>query len=587
MIITAKDKIPIEKDFKVEAGPGAGKTEFLVNHIKNVLQITTRLSCVRKVACITYTNTAVETILKRLGKGVADKVEVSTIHSFLYKNVVKPYCSFIPNEYELDCKKINGHDEFFVNSKYVREWLDNKEFDKLDNPNTRNQILKLLALNQALKSWLLSIKCVYKSNTISFQCDNTKAVGYDNKKNIRNGIKAKNLKILSSKLIELKKIYWRKGKLEHNDILFFSYILIEKYPFILDVLRAKYPYIFIDEYQDTNPVQAYIVSEIRKKETIVGVIGDKAQSIYSFQGADSSLFDSFKVDKNSKYTIIENHRSSNQIVKFLNNVRNDINQDPCEDIDGDEAIIFVGDRNTAYNEACKICKKDKEKTVVSLSRDNINSNAMKKEIEGNDLNKKLLEEYSNMDSSSERKNYILSFIEAIELAINCKYKESIKRIEWIFRNEADPKKIALYSLSKMLKEYYSYNEGTLMQFYNVICLTINANLSGFRKGRAKDFYEQNSYKSMAICINIVDDTSNHITIHKAKGSEYKNVMIIGTKNTKDMLLNPKLDANEEHRINYVGMSRAEKRLFIQIDDLTADEEKELQKKYEGIFVERL
>ncbi len=484
----------------------------------------------------------------------------------------------------MDCKKINGHDEFFVNSKYVREWLDNKEFDKLDNPNTRNQILKLPALNQALKSWLLSIKCVYKSNTISFQCDNTKAVGYDNKKNIRNGIKAKNLKILSSKLIELKNIYWRKGKLEHNDILFFSYILIEKYPFILDVLRAKYLYIFIDEYQDTNPVQAYIVSEIRKKETIVGVIGDKAQSIYSFQGADSSLFDSFKVDKNSKYTIIENHRSSNQIVKFLNNVRNDINQDPCEDIDGDEAIIFVGDRNTAYNEACKICKKDKEKTVVSLSRDNINSNAMKKEIEGND---KLLEEYSNMDSSSERRNYILSFIEAIELAINCKYKESIKRIEWIFRNEADPKKIALYSLSKMLKEYYSYNEGTLMKFYNVICLTINANLSGFRKGKAKDFYEQNSYKSMAICINIVDDTSNHITIHKAKGSEYQNVIIIGTKNTKDMLLNPKLDANEEHRINYVGMSRAEKRLFIQIDDLTADEEKELQKKYEGIFVERL
>ena len=586
MIITSKDKIPIEQNFKVEAGPGAGKTEFLVNHIKDVIQNSARLSCVRKVACITYTNTAVETILKRLGKGVADKVEVSTIHSFLYKNVVKPYCSFIPTEYELCCKKINGHDEFFVNSKYVRKWLDNEEFDKLENPNTKNQILKLPALNQALHSWLLSIKCDYKNNTISFQCDNTKAVGYD-KNNTRNGIKAKNLKILSSKLIELKKIYWCKGRLEHNDILFFSYILIEEYPFILDVLRAKYPYMFLDEYQDTNPVQAYIISEIRKKETIVGVIGDKAQSIYSFQGADSSLFDSFKVDKNSKYTIIENHRSSNQIVKFLNNTRNDINQDPCENMDGDETIIFVGDRNTAYNKACEICKADKEKTVVSLSRDNINSNAMKKEIEGNDLNKKLLEEYSNMDGTSARRNYILSFIEAIELAINCKYKEAIKRIEWIFRKEEDPKRIALYSLSKMMKEYNSYNESTLMHFYDVICSALNANLSGFRKGNAKDFYEQNSYKSMAICINIVDDTSNHITIHKAKGSEYENVMVIGTKNTKDMLLTPNLDTNEEHRVNYVGMSRAKKRLFIQITELSVDEEKEIQSRYECLNVERL
>ena len=586
MIITSKDKIPIEQNFKVEAGPGAGKTEFLVNHIKDVIQNSARLSCVRKVACITYTNTAVETILKRLGKGVADKVEVSTIHSFLYKNVVKPYCSFIPTEYELCCKKINGHDEFFVNSKYVRKWLDNEEFDKLENPNTKNQILKLPALNQALHSWLLSIKCAYKNNTISFQCDNTKAVGYD-KNNTRNGIKAKNLKILSSKLIELKKIYWCKGRLEHNDILFFSYILIEEYPFILDVLRAKYPYMFLDEYQDTNPVQAYIISEIRKKETIVGVIGDKAQSIYSFQGADSSLFDSFKVDKNSKYTIIENHRSSNQIVKFLNNTRNDINQDPCENMDGDETIIFVGDRNTAYNKACEICKADKEKTVVSLSRDNINSNAMKKEIEGNDLNKKLLEEYSNMDGTSARRNYILSFIEAIELAINCKYKEAIKRIEWIFRKEEDPKRIALYSLSKMMKEYNSYNESTLMHFYDVICSALNANLSGFRKGNAKDFYEQNSYKSMAICINIVDDTSNHITIHKAKGSEYENVMVIGTKNTKDMLLTPNLDTNEEHRVNYVGMSRAKKRLFIQITELSVDEEKEIQSRYECLNVERL
>lgn len=82
MIITSKDIINIEENFKVEAGPGAGKTEFLVNHIKNVVQHSDRLSCVRKIACITYTNTGVNAILQRLGKNVSERVEVSTIHSF-------------------------------------------------------------------------------------------------------------------------------------------------------------------------------------------------------------------------------------------------------------------------------------------------------------------------------------------------------------------------------------------------------------------------------------------------------------------------------------------------------------------------
>ena len=117
MIITSRDLIPIEENFKVEAGPGAGKTDFVVNHIKNVVQNSTRLSATRKLACITYTNTGVNTILHRLGKSISERVEVSTIHSFLYKNIVKPYSSFIDKEYDVNCKLIAGHDDFTVNRK--------------------------------------------------------------------------------------------------------------------------------------------------------------------------------------------------------------------------------------------------------------------------------------------------------------------------------------------------------------------------------------------------------------------------------------------------------------------------------------
>jgi len=82
--------IEIENHFKLCAGPGAGKTRFLVNHIQNVIKNSERLQKARKIACITYTNIGVETLADRL-EGSLDYVEISTIHNFLYKNVLKPF----------------------------------------------------------------------------------------------------------------------------------------------------------------------------------------------------------------------------------------------------------------------------------------------------------------------------------------------------------------------------------------------------------------------------------------------------------------------------------------------------------------
>lgn len=60
--ITANTDLDIEKEFRIEAGPGAGKTRFLIHHINNVIKESHRLYSARKVACITFTNTAVDTI---------------------------------------------------------------------------------------------------------------------------------------------------------------------------------------------------------------------------------------------------------------------------------------------------------------------------------------------------------------------------------------------------------------------------------------------------------------------------------------------------------------------------------------------
>jgi len=114
--------IPIEQHFRVSAGPGAGKTYWLVGHIKNVLHTSKRLEKTRKIACITYTNIAVETILSRLGT-TADQVEVSTIHSFLYKHIVKPYASFLVADYGLNVSELDGHDDTILsNYSFLKEW---------------------------------------------------------------------------------------------------------------------------------------------------------------------------------------------------------------------------------------------------------------------------------------------------------------------------------------------------------------------------------------------------------------------------------------------------------------------------------
>lgn len=111
--------------FRVFAGPGAGKTYWLVKHIENVVQNSQRLSPHTRVACISYTNVAVNTIVKQLGQS-ADRVDVSTIHSFLYRAVVKPYLHFLKDErgehlvrYEL----VDGHDEHRPTYSKVEAWL--------------------------------------------------------------------------------------------------------------------------------------------------------------------------------------------------------------------------------------------------------------------------------------------------------------------------------------------------------------------------------------------------------------------------------------------------------------------------------
>ncbi|WNF35243.1 ATP-dependent helicase [Bacillaceae bacterium IKA-2] len=561
--INSDVQIPIEQHFRVSAGPGAGKTYWLVEHIKNVLHTSKRLGKTRKIACITYTNIAVETILSRLGT-TADQVEVSTIHSFLYKHIVKPYASFLVADYGLNVSNIDGHDDVILsNYSFLKDWKIKTNQQRITEDN-----LLIRAISST--KWKFD-----SSGDLIVNTDYPHKIG------------AYPIKVNS--YFEYKKMAWGKGVIHHDDVLFFSYQLIKKHPFILAILQAKFPYYFVDEFQDTNPIQVEILKLIGEIETVVGIIGDEAQSIYGFQGAEPKQFRSFDLPNIIDYVISDNRRSTNQIIDVLNCVRTDIKQKKYRDEDGDKPVIIVGEMILALRKAKELSNNE---LVFSLSRNNITSNAMKKEVSGTSFNNKLIEELTANDKPSSSNKYrskvVIACLKATEYARERKFKDAIKELERIFKDKDDKdkgKREALKHICLLLKRYDEFKDKSLLDFYTIVKNQIKSDISNLARGAAKTFYEGHSYQELVLCVKISEDLSNDKTIHKAKGDEFKNVLVIlKDKSDFEFLLNSNLNNKEEQRIYYVAISRAKERLFINIPSLSKVDLSELENMFEIIKI---
>ncbi len=419
----------IESHFKVSAGPGAGKTFWLVNHIKNVLHNSEKLLRTRKIACITYTNIAVETILRRLGTS-SEQVEVSTIHSFLYKNIVKPYATFIATEFGLNVAEMDGHDDIILsNYSFLQEWKARTGQQRINDD--KKVVEAFSKLRWKLDSGVLKVKTDYP-------------------------ILIGKYPIKNDSYLEYKKMMWGKGLIHHDDVLFFSFQIINKFPFVLNILNAKFPYIFIDEFQDSNPIQVEIFRKLGILNSKIGVIGDVAQSIYKFQGADYTQFQNFSLPEMNEYILNENHRSSNEIIDTLNSIRKDITQMKIRDVSIAKPVIFIGDMTLALRAAKTKCCNE---TIYTLSRNNITSNAMKAEINGSGLDSKLLEKLKEIDSNAKRSNLIFSCIKAIAYGKENKFKDAIKEFEKLFNYRTDKiigKRKALKYINILLDKYAEF-----------------------------------------------------------------------------------------------------------------------------------
>jgi DNA helicase-2/ATP-dependent DNA helicase PcrA len=351
-----------DHNFRVIAGPGAGKTYWLTNHIKNIIKNSNKLHSVSKVACITYTNIAAEQILNNLGD-CASSVEVSTIHSFLYKNIVKPYSSLLCDEFGnqlIDVEKIDGHEEHIPSFSKIESWVE-----KCDPRLKYNLIYKNKESREEFTSALGFLMWEVNSSDECFL-------------NIPNRHRLP--KKLKESFFDYKRLYWEEGQIHHEDVLYFSYRILYENPLLLIHLSAKFPYIFLDEFQDTNPIQTIVVKLLAESGSIIGVIGDPAQSIYSFQGAKRKDFLKFYVQDIVYYEIQDNRRSTSKIIKLLNHMRkkDTIQQDCIRNEEGEcvrviicQKIDDIFDHLTPDFDFCVLTLKNSSVTKLkSTSQDN-------------------------------------------------------------------------------------------------------------------------------------------------------------------------------------------------------------------------
>jgi DNA helicase-2/ATP-dependent DNA helicase PcrA len=563
----------VNHPFKVFAGPGAGKTFWLINNIRNILKNSTRLLSSSKISCITYTNVAVEEIQTRLDM-TGDRVDVSTIHSFLYNCLVKPYVNLL--KYEdgrclVNIEQLDGHDDHIPS---VGRILGNKQMSAT--------VLKNKIDTKELQDVLSSLEWYIDGDDLVLQPRNEWQ-------------RKKYKKLITTGFFKAyKAMFWNDGTIHHEDVLFFSYEILINFPLICEFIAAKYPYILIDEFQDTHPVQSKILKWISEAGAIIGVIGDPAQSIYKFQGASRADFLEFKLPGHKNYAIKYNRRSTRNIVNILNHMRgtDEVVQECHREIDGSEVCIIVdksieGVIEKFTSERARLGMTG-DSCIVSRRNDSV---AKLKNCDGN-CNMSIWSDFSEADSKRQR--FIEIILAAQEYANISMYETALKEVMKIFRTDKegslkDPftacsfeiDNLSKRSIAVSLLEYLTNSreeniEKKILVFYNDLISFfkgIGVTLKRVSSGGFKTFAQAANVNDLVLSLKLGEEKNSNIrTIHKSKGAEFQSVLVYFEDN-KDIqhLINPDVKNEEDDgRLYYVAMSRAEDYLCLATYELSQE-----------------
>ncbi len=435
---------------------------------------------------------------------------------------------------------------------------------------------------------------------------------------------------------------FKAGAMDFDDLLLRTNELLNRYPEVLAKYQDRFRYILVDEYQDTNHSQYLIVKALSDRYQNICVVGDDAQSIYSFRGADISNILNFQKDYDNvgMYRLEQNYRSTKNIVNAANSViaKNKNQLEKVVWTSNDEGTLIKIHRSTTDAEegrfvAGSIWENRMQQQLPNgsfavLYRTNSQSRAIEDALRKRDIPYRI---YGGL-SFYQRKE-IKDVLSYLRLVINPKDEEALKRIinfpaRGIGQTTIEKIVVAANHYNRSIFEVIEnldrielkINSGTkrkLQDFTTMIksfqitskgsdAFTLAEHVAKktgilleYRKdgtpegiGRMenieellngiKDFVEGQKeideatgsidefLEDVALATDLDKDTGDEdrvalMTIHLAKGLEFPYVYIVGMEENlfpSGMSMNTRSELEEERRLFYVALTRAEKQAYL-------------------------
>jgi DNA helicase-2/ATP-dependent DNA helicase PcrA len=435
---------------------------------------------------------------------------------------------------------------------------------------------------------------------------------------------------------------FKAGAMDFDDLLLRTNELLNLFPEVLVRYQERFKYILVDEYQDTNHSQYLIVKALSDRYQNICVVGDDAQSIYSFRGANISNILNFQhdYDKVAVYRLEQNYRSTNNIVLAANSVISK-NKDQIEkqvwthNPEGDKIIVHrsATDADEGRYVAStlfewKLNNQLKNGDFAVLYRTNSQSRAIEDALRKRDIPYRI---YGGL-SFYQRKE-IKDVLAYLRLVINPKDEEALMRVinyptRGIGQTTVDKLVVAAKEtgmsifelLSSENRPFLKLNAGTsnrlenfatMIKSFQILAesadafaltehvikkagLVLEMKKDGTPEGIARlenleellngiqDFVEGQReideatgsitefLEDVALATDLDkevgdDDRVALMTIHLAKGLEFPYVFIVGLEEDlfpSAMSMNTRAELEEERRLFYVALTRAEKQAVL-------------------------
>lgn len=309
------------------AGAGSGKTTVLMNRIASMVQ---KGIAPWNILAVTFTNKAAaemrERIERHISKEQADRVHMSTFHSFCLNLLKREWKELDIFDKAFDISEPNN------SSAYIRGIIKGKTKVK---PNT------ILGYISALKNEMVD------AEAFKYATSSNPYIDWEKVREITNEIDGEHLKILDWAYPAYEQLLKEKNMVDFDDLILLTIKLFLKRPDILEKYQNRFPYIMVDEYQDTNRAQYVLIKLLAEKYKNLAVVGDDFQSIYAFRGSDIRNILNFDIDyPEAKIIKLEqNYRSTKVIIDAANQIidRNDKQKKKTlftENQKGDPITIF-------------------------------------------------------------------------------------------------------------------------------------------------------------------------------------------------------------------------------------------------------